>query len=316
MGCGAGEKIENFAYTQQRVCMPPDISGYGAFDVARDTSILIPGLAEYFVPQGIAYWMQREWLLISGYFHPLREAKAAIIFAVDAGSGALVGEFTLAKGNGEALGGHFSGIAITEQELVITQEKELYRLSLEKIPNRGKAVLEIDGEMQLSHAAGFCNYSQGVLWIGEHRNPNRQDDEERNALLVGYRISRDKEPLEICALGIPDRIQGVTLLANGKFLLAQSYGRRNASDLLVFSDPRIKAPQAQIILDGNRVPFWSLDYQCAPANFTAPPMAEGCCAVGLGAYLIFESAAYYYRAMDADNRSVHPIDTVWYLEIK
>lgn len=316
MGCGEGENMDNFTYTQQKVIASPNISGYGVFGFASDTSIIIPGLAECYVPQGIAHWKQRGWLLISGYFQPLREVQSAIVFALDAATGDLVGEFSLVKRGGEAVGGHFSGIAVTEQELVVVQEKELYRLSLQKIPKEGKAVLEVDGEIHLPHSADFCNYAQGMLWIGEHHNPYRKDGTAQIALLVGYSISQGEEPAATCALTIPDRIQGVTLLADGRFLLSQSYGRRNASHMLIFADPRMVAPRSVIALGEIAVPLWRLDDQYALADLSAPPMAEGCCAAGMGAYLIFESAAYYYRAMNASDRAIHPIDTVWYLEIK
>jgi len=317
-----------FSYTQEAVCTGTiDRENYGFFDCAADTGIVIPGLRQNFIPQGIAFWNKRNWLLISGYFMPASGSSAAAVLAVDLCSGKLAGEYTLVDGLGREYGGHFSGIAVTDTDLYVTGSYCLYRVPLMELLRAGKqGALSVAQELPVSAAPSSCNYSDGILWLCEHYQPRTfplkgdhvsvcNDGNTHHAWMVGYKITHKGTLKPYCVFSVPDRIQGITVLADGSILLSQSYGRRNPSRLLVCRDPRQNTPDVYVDLEGHTVPLWYLDSANGMQSVCAPPMAEGCCAVEDRVYLIFESGAYYYRAYAPDNPAVDPTDKIWMLTL-
>lgn len=316
-----------FYSTQERVCAEPDyLQSYDFSEWAKDTGIVIPGLRQNFVPQGVCVWKEKGWILISGYYQPLAGTESAAVFAVDASDGKMVGEYTLIDGAGRELGGHFSGVTVTETDLYVTGGYSLYRIPLREFARVGqKGALLVAQELPLSVSADCCYFGEEMLWVCEYYQPDAyplkgthitlcRDGTRQYAWMVGYALTKQGlDPL--CVFSMPDQIQGISWLTDGRLFISRSYGRKNPSQLSVFRDPRTAPPNQMVEMDGITVPLWNLDSRWLLRNMNAPPMAEGCCAMGEGLYLLFESAAYYYRSLDPNNRSVHPTDTVWYLEI-
>lgn len=326
-GCAApGDEL--FYSTQERVCADGEAwQAYEFADRARDTGIVIPGLKQNFVPQGIACWEERGWLLISGYYLPLAGTGSAALLAVDGGTGKLVGEYTLIDGTGRELGGHFSGVAVTDNDVFITGGYSLYRIPLRELSRVGaKGALHVAQELPVGVSADACCYSGQVLWVCEYYQADKYplkgehvtlcaDGTKQYAWMVGYTVTEQGlEPA--CVFSVPDKVQGVTALEDGRLFFSQSYGRRNPSRLALYRDPRGSEADGYVSLEGRAVPMWQLDSRNLLESMSAPPMAEGCCRAGEGAYLLFESAAYYYRCLDPDNRSLHPTDTLWYVDMK
>lgn len=328
-GCTEPVLPENSAFfscTQEAVCSGRiDRDAYGFFDLAADTGIIVPGLRQNFVPQGIAYWEGKNWLMLSGYFMPLSRSFASAVLAVDLETGNLAGEYTLADAMGREYGGHFSGVAVTKTDLYVTGPYCLYRVPLMEIVRTGKqGVLQVAQKLPVSVAAGSCNYSDNTLWVGEYYESRAyplkgdhliecNDGTIHHAWMVGYRITGSGGLKPYCVFSVPDKIQGITVLADGSILLSQSYGRTNPSSLLLCQDPRRDTPDKSIELEGYTVPLWCLDSVNGMESICAPPMAEGCCAAGDKVFLIYESAAYYYRAFAPDNTAVDPTDKIWML---
>lgn len=327
LGCGAYRR-PLFICTQEPVCtVDIDAESYSFLKYGQDTGMIIPGLCQNFVPQGIAYWSQKNWILISGYFSPVSESIGSAVLAVDLKTGDMTGEYTLSDRQGRAYNGHFSGLAVTETDLYITGHYSLYRIPLREFTRVGcKGTLKVAQQLPVSTAAASCAYTDGVLWVGEHYHarayPLRgehvmrsNDGQTYYAWLLGYRITKEGR-LKPCAVySIPDRIQGVTLLNDGRVVLSQSYGRTNASQILICSDPRVGKPDAYVEVEGYTVPLWFLDNANGMRSLEAPPMAEGCCNVNGEVYLIFESGAYYYRAFMPENPALHPTDRIWKLDL-
>ena len=318
-GCGQLQKDCIFYCTQERIC-EEDV-GSAMYAVGVDTGIAMPGLKQNFVPQGICH-LQENKLIISGYFMPASDVYCSALLAVDCESGALLGEYTLVDSMGKGIGGHFSGVAATERDLYVTGPKSLYRISLKSISEIGsRGALKVEEELPIDISADACNYSAGELWVCEYYQeesyllePSHRilcaDGQEHHAWMICYAV---EDGLEIkCIMSIPDKIQGITMLSDGRLCLSQSYGRENASALLLYDDPRSSQPDAMVNVEGEYIPLWHLDDAHLLQMISIPPMSEGCCAVDGGIYLIFESAAYYYNGMDPDKRSTYPIDTVRY----
>lgn len=324
--CGCAEQLGKPAFecTQERVCKPiENPQGYELFSRAKDTGIVIPGLKQNFVPQGICCWETENVLLISGYFLPLSGNLSAVLLAVDSTTGKLVGEYTLADSSGRDLGGHFSGVAVSQRDLFVTGRRCLYRIPLTALSEAGNSgKLQVEEKIDLNMSVDACNYVQGELWACEYYQAENypleagheamcSDGAVHYAWMIGCAV---EDGLEIkCILSIPNEIQGITRLPDGRFLMSQSYGRRNPSALLIYENPRTQPPDAVVELEGEKIPLWHLDSRFLIDTISAPPMSEGCCASKGGVYLLFESAAYFYNGLDPENRSVHPIDTVWYL---
>lgn len=326
-GCDAAP-FDLFVCTQETVCQTAiDRSLYSFLEHGQDTGIVVPGLQQNFVPQGIAYWPDRNCFLLSGYFAPVSQQLSSVVLAVDRKSGTMVGEYTLETEEGRAYIGHFSGLAVGERDLFVTGSYCLYRIPLREFTRVGrKGSLQVAQELPVSTAAASCVYANGILWVGEHYHAKAyplkgehvmrgNDGQIYSAWLIGYRITKQGELAPCAVYSIPDRIQGVAVSEDGKVVLSQSYGRTNPSAILIFQNPRVRQPDAWVQADGVQVPLWFLDSINGVEDLAAPPMAEGCCYVDGCVYVIFESAAYYYRAFMPENPSLHPIDRIWKLDI-
>lgn len=327
LGCGLPQP-DLFVCTQEQVCESEIGDGFYSFlEHGQDTGMIVPGLRQNFVPQGLAHWAARNWLMISGYFSPEIENITSAILAVDLKTGDMAGEYTLINENAEPYNGHFSGLAVTDKDLYVTGPYCLYRIPLEEFSRVGrKGDLRVKEELPVSAAAASCAYADGVLWVGEHyhakAHPLKGEHVMRNndgqvyyAWLIGYRITKKGELRPCAVYSIPDRIQGVALLDDGRIVLSQSYGRTNPSQLLICRDPSMGKPDAYVEVEGQSVPLWFLDKVNGMYSLEAPPMAEGCCNVDGDVYLIFESGAYYYRAFMPENPALHPTDRIWKLDL-
>ena len=318
-----------FTCTQQAVCEETVPAGaYSFLNYGENTGILVPGLCQNFIPQGVAYWQVRNWFLVSGYFLPVTDGMNSAILAVDLSSGGLVGEYSLSNAEGGAYNGHFSGLTIAEKDMFVTGPNCLYRIPLSEFIKVGaKGALTVAQELPVQVAAAGCVYSDGILWVSEYYQKNDfplsgehvtrcSDGTTHHAWMVGYRII-DRKNLEPCfVVSIPDQVQGVAFLPDGQLVLSQSYGRKNPSMISLYQDPRNTLADDWVGVGERKIPLWYLDSESNLQTMDAPPMAEGCCCVGDKAYFVFESGAYFYRAMTQENTALHPTDRIWVWSIK
>lgn len=318
-GCGLREKLplNEQVITQNAVCdSVPEYGQYSVMQYVAQQKDIIPALEQMFVPQGLAYWAQKDWWFISGYFRPVNVMDGGALIAVDAKTGKYAGIWSIVDGDGNCLDGHFSGIAVTERDLYVSHGSELLRVSLRGVDEVGTpGVVNISESLRTGiHEAG-CNYSNGILWVCEHF---RSMDIRTNASgkMIGYKVDGSGGINPDCVLLVPEKVQGITVSADGLFIFSVSYGRTNPSEIVIYSDPRKFLPDSYVKIAGKIVPLWDLKDEMPLLNLSAPPMSEGCCAVGDDIYLIFESAAYYYRVYHPYYRSVDPTDRIWKLNLK
>lgn len=326
-GCAEPAEKPQFFCTQERVCdLRYGEREYDLLQSGEDTGIVIPGLKQNFVPQGICYIKAEDLILLSGYFMPLSGKLSSALLALDGATGELVGEYTLTDASGRNVGGHFSGIGASEWDLYVTGRNCLYRVALSSLLDAGsRGAIPVEQKIPMEISADACNFSQGELWVCEYYQEDKyplegnhemrcEDQTVHHAWMLGYAV---EDGLELkCIFSVPDKVQGITRLADGSFLLSQSYGRKNPSSVLIYEDPRGQMPDAVVEVDGEKIPLWHLDSGHLLQCVSAPPMSEGCCVKGEGVYLLFESAAYYYNGLDPNNRSTHPTDTIWYYKFE
>src|SRR5262245_13271466 len=89
----------------------------------------IPGLRQGAVPQGLAYWARRNWLLISCDFD---DGRPSVVVALDNKTGKMVRCLTLVEASGKGHTGHVGGLAVSQKYLWIGSGS-LYRAPLADI---------------------------------------------------------------------------------------------------------------------------------------------------------------------------------------
>lgn len=294
-------------------------SRYDRFYQSGELDLLIPGLAEGLVPQGICYLPREDWLLFTGY--PSVKGSSALI-AVDRQTGEIARQAMLQYANGQVYSGHAGGVCATETDIYISNAHMLYRVPLEDfLALPGKGVCKFAEEIPVPVNSSYCCYAEGVLWVGEFQYGGdyktdashyiKTADGLQRAWTCGYRMDAGQDfskPDYI--LSVTERIQGITTL-DGKIYLSQSYGRRADSLIFKYESPLEREPDGAAEIAGESVPVWFLDSSCREGALLCPPMTECLCVVDGDIYVLFESAAQPY--MDPSSHSANPMDRVFRL---
>ena len=140
-------------------------SRYDRFYQSGEIDLVIPGLAEGLVPQGICHLPREDWLLFTGY--PSVKGSSALI-AVDRQTGEITRQASLQYADGKTYSGHAGGVCATETDIYISNAHMLYRISLEDfLALPGKGVCKFAEEIPVPVNSSYCCYAEGVLWVGE-----------------------------------------------------------------------------------------------------------------------------------------------------
>ena len=329
-------------YTQEDVCTSPDLTSYKKFAQCSEEAFLVPGLNQSIVPQGMDYWEERGWMLISGYCSDETKngGKGSALFAVDVESGRLMGEYYMKNLDGTYHQSHAGGVAVTKKNVFIANGGKLYRIPLSELDEAAQCGdVNIAEEIAVPVRASLANCSGGILWVGDFQYgtayPTQDFQKMKNrqgtwyyAWMVGYALDETTEnelepsvmaEVEGQAYAIPDyilsmteRIQGMAYLPEvGQIALSQSYGRTNASTLLFYEDPLGGEPHTIFELGDIKIPVWFLDKKLANKEMPAIPMSEGIANVGGKLYVLFESGADKYRL----GGGKQPTDMVYAVDI-
>ena len=240
-------------------------SRYDRFYQSGETGLVVPGLAEGLVPQGICYLPGEDWLLFAGY----RSDKGnSALIAVDRQTGEITRQAVLQYADGRDYNGHAGGVCATETDIYLSNAHMLYRISLENfraLP--GKGVCRFAEEIPVPVNSSYCCYEAGVLWVGEFQYGGdyktdashyvKTADGLQRAWTCGYRMDAGQDfskPDYI--LSVTERIQGITTL-NGKIYLSQSYGRRADSLILKYENVLTREPDSTVEIAGESVPVFT-----------------------------------------------------------
>lgn len=321
-----------FTYTQESVTDSANTdSRFDAFYAAGELSVVVPGLKQAIVPQGVSYLPEQNWAIIAGYSST--KGVNSVLFAVDLATGEFVREVKLQYADGSVYSGHAGGVAVTEKNIFISNNEHLYRISLEKfLALPASATCAFDEEIPVPSRASYCAYADDVLWVGEFQydpeyktdssHKYKNEDGRFKAWLIGYELDQNQEnelkPAAMTgATATPDyiistteRIQGMTI-RDGQFYLSQSYGRRASSALLRYSNVLATDPREYVELNGTQVPLWCLNSTVRTGVMVMPPMSECMATVGDAVYVMFESGAETY--MNPNNPSMNPVDRLFRL---
>jgi len=321
---------ESFVYTQESVTDSAKTQSlYDVFYDSGEMSVLVPGLKQTFVPQGLSYLPEKNWMIIAGYSSD--ENINSVIFAVDLASGEMVREVMLQYADGSGYYGHAGGVAVTEKNIFIANDAHLYRISLEKFLSLpASAFCAFDEEIPVPSRASYCSYADGVLWVGEFQyDPSyktdrthwyKNEDGRHKAWLIGY-VTDPQQENELSpsvfadGTAVPDyvistteRIQGMTM-RDGQIYLSQSYGRRSPSTMLRYQNVLDSEPLEYVDVNGRSVPLWCLNSTVRTGALMMPPASECLVTVDGNIYVLFETAAQKY--MDPTNPSANPVDRLF-----
>lgn len=313
-------------------------SAYSAFNSLAKAEILVPGLKQGMIPQGMDVSVERNLLFISGYFKDTSCSESSVVLTVDLTSGKFVGEYYLEDIGGAPHTSHVGGIAVTEKNLYISSNSLLYRIPLSAFEEAGaRGAVRIAETIPVPVRASFCNYSEGILWVGDFYIPNDttySTPEWRHmqnraggtygAWCVGYRLTdatenglnADALPAGAAfatpdiVLSIDQKIQGFAVVGD-RIALSRSYGRTANSAILLYENILSDAAHRTVTLNGTEVPVWFLDSFVAVASYTMMPMSEGLAVHNGSLLILFESGATYYK----DGGGKNPTDRVFRMKI-
>ena len=207
--------------TQQRVVFDAD----GKYDLLYEgyrnrfftgaesngpTNFVIPGLAEKdnYTPQGMTYWAEKEWILISAYHAASSNKNNSVIYALDAKTTEFVALFNIQNADGTWNYSHGGGIAASNYNFYYADSAsgsdEGSRISylplsdMDVTPGTVKTIkiydsIECSAELNGANTS-YCCYNEGVLWTGNFHfwNEDKYDQwahPEYKSMLVGYRLS-------------------------------------------------------------------------------------------------------------------------------
>lgn len=307
---------------------------YTDFYNAGDFSIIIPGCGQDFIPQGISYYAPQDLIILSGYSSA---GLPSTLMAVDRGSYQVVKQIFLSKPNGELYTGHAGGVCVTDKNIFVSSDNQLYRMSLDTFLNAENAcVYNFEEAITVPCEAAFCQVNNGVLWVGEFEYaPEHKTDPSHHMKIgnttntgwvLGYELTdstvNELDPSRISGgtaipnyiLSTTERIQGFTI-SRDLIYLSQSFGRKNTSTIYRHRNVLHETPDTQASVHGMQVPVWILDKDTETASLECPPMTEGLCTIDERVYVSFESAAAKYRIpLDDKGPAKDPVDRVFRLD--
>lgn len=166
------------------------------------TNFVIPGLSSSndYTPQGMTYWEEKEWILISAY-DASGSGKHSVIYALDAVTTEFVALFKILNANGSVNTSHGGGIAASEYNFYYADTGSnisYFPLSEMDVPKNTVKEIKLKGSINCGGELGgaatsYCCYEDGVLWAGNfyYEGDDRYKTSahsDSDSMIVGYRL--------------------------------------------------------------------------------------------------------------------------------
>ncbi|MEF3306941.1 lamin tail domain-containing protein [Paenibacillus sp. GYB003] len=324
-GAGAGTGTGTVTQEPLTNVVRKDSINYDRFFGISEEGPVIPGLHQDYIPQGLAYYPAKHWMLISYY---RKDGGPSLLSAVDMADGRMVKALLLYKTADIPYAEHAAGIAVSGRHGWIASGRGVYQFKLEDLDRASHMdKLVFSDNIRTETLGGFLSISDRTLWVGEfarydfatdrsHHMENR-NRQKHSAWVAGYDLNADdtldKSKIDPASgvvipdriLSVPDEIQGMAF-SGDRIVLSKSYGLSNDSDLLVYRLGPNEEPHARTAkFGGQPVPIWFLDDVNLTHGVMAPPMSEGVFAHEGKLYVLFESGAADYLNSD------YPIDRIY-----
>ncbi|MBR2732067.1 MAG: hypothetical protein IKD72_08820, partial [Clostridia bacterium] len=317
--------------------------GMAAYAVPMDGSngnpdLCVPGLSsvDKMVPQGLTYWPEKGWVLISSY-EPDDQA-ASVVYALEFSTGHLVAQFNLQNASGGWIYEHVSGIAASGNNLYIADAgSKIAYIPLSELDVavgtvktvRYAGTVNLNGELNNANTS-YASWGDGILWTGnfyisDNSSYNTMANAASGTMMLGYDLSGCSSSaaewaalqalvgnpsycIPLDAYGI-DRVQCATV-KNGFCYVGTSYGRTNDSTMYIFN-VNLGSTIGNITVNNHTKPAISLTQKRAYSHL---PMTEGLMVFNGYLWNIFESAAWLYNGKES-SVSKNPTDVLWRFDI-
>lgn len=168
------------------------------------TNFVIPGLSatDNYIPQGLAYWEDMDWFLISAYDNSSAK-KNSVVYAIDAKTAEFVKLFVLKNTDGTNCNTHGGGLSASKYNLYYTDSgSRIAYVSLDAmakaVENTDAAYIQFADRMNLcgelnSASTSYCSYGSGTLWTGNFYIKNNDDygtlgNQDYGSMLLGYKL--------------------------------------------------------------------------------------------------------------------------------
>lgn len=287
-------------YTQQMVTTLIPSKKYHEFFASFSSYTTIPGLKEGGIPQGICYSKKYNILIISEYH---KGGAPSVVQVIDFKTKKLIKSIILKDEKANFFYGHAGGIATNDESFWVSDANyHIYTYSLLDLINaENMGTIVAKQKKKLEIKADYINYSNQLLWIGEYyyfpfyRTNKKQifnTNENIHALLVGYESNTIKP---IVAFSTPDKVQGITWTNTGDIIISQSFWILESSHIKIYANVLDKSTSASIMIENIHIPLTQITNEFLKLDIMAPPMTEGIEIIDDEIFILFESAANYYR---------------------
>ncbi len=178
---------------------------------SEPTNMVIPGLGDGddYTPQGMTYWPEKNWILMSAY-DASGQSRATAIYAIDVSSGKFVALFNIYNTGGITVNtSHGGGIAASKHNFYFADsasnisyiplsEFDVAEGTEKNVTIRG--TVSFASEMNNAKTS-YCCYDDGVLWVGNFYYEDNDDykawaNGNHKSMLLGYRLDGDSSAEE------------------------------------------------------------------------------------------------------------------------
>lgn len=265
------------------------------------TNFVIPGLAssDDYTPQGMTYWAEKEWILISAY-DASGSKKNSVIYALDAVTTDFVALFKIVNADGTVNTSHGGGIAASEYNFYYADsDSKISYFPLSEMDVAEGTVKEIklvdsidcSGELNTAKTS-YCCYEDGVLWAGNFYYNSSDYDYGQSAhstsdsMIVGYRLEGNSSAEEWYYLSTNFNL--VTLNSN----YSSDYTvTKDANNTMTFKTMNVDGANAEI-------------RGTITSNATeSAPVGEITSASDIGTFNLTEGKTYKIEFISDNNRS-------------
>ncbi len=283
------------------------------FNSMSETSFVLPGLQEGFVPQGIAYRKDKNQFLISGY----NDISYSYIAVIDGATGKLSAHYRILNTNDKMYTGHMGGIAVDSKNIYFSNGTIIERISLlnlDSTPSGGYLKIEEKIKINLGYDAynSFCEESGGYLWTGNYYQPSKKkyankshedypmtirayklDATQQSGFAAEFKVENEKYdyvPEFVYTLENDQCIQGMTL--TGNYLITAVSNGTKASILRVYDISKAESNGTIKLGENKEVPVLNLKVEKTvnvPAYIEELSVADGYI------YTIYESCVQKFR---------------------
>lgn len=283
----------------------------------------VPGLDDGFIPQGICFVENMGMFAISGYMPNDAQGNkqfSRIYFVNPQTSESkmfIIDDFT----------GHAGGIASNGNDIWVssggssTTNGKIYHFTVDMFQIESGSSVNYDGYFSVPVKGSVLCCDGEKLWVSEFYNNDKDSNKvnkehqygSNHAWSCGYDLplnvdySAKEKLVPDVILSIPDKVQGMSVTADGEVVFSTSYGRRNNSKMHIF-EPFTEWDTTTVNVFDTDVTLYVAKKKNRITRFKMPTLMEGLDYHNGKLYVIFESGAKTYSDAKEINKDIWEMD--------